>query len=745
MANPRPPFQTHQSGFVTRPPMNVPLPRPGIAQAPPSVPQVKSVWTEHKAPDGRSYYFNTVSKHSVWEKPDELKTEAEKLLAQCPWKEFKSEQGKVYYHNSITKESKWTKPKELELLEQNIQSGAAPAKPGGSAIEAAMQATLASIALPPSQTSSPAATVDRPSSESSSDEDDTKKSSKPLTFANKKEAMDAFKQLLKEKEVPSTATWESAMKLIVTDRRYTALVHLNEKKQAFNMYKIQTAKEEKEEARLRARQAKEDLEKFLLLSDQMTSALRFKKAEKLFEDVPEWQDVKERDRKDIFEDVQHEVAKREKEAAKALKKRNSKVFSEILDSIPKLTHLTTWSECQQLLLDMPQFTEDQDLLNMDKEDALICFEEHIRMLEQEYDDEKERERRRLRRQQRKNRDYFIELLDELHEEGKLHSMSLWMTLYTTISADARFDSMLGQPGSTPLDLFKFFVEELKSRFQDEKKVIKEILKDAGFLMDLSTTFEDFASTVTTDKRSQALDAGNIKLTYRTLMEKAEARERERIKDEQRRLKKVEDSFKRMLKPYGADWTHETKWDDVKSRFENESAYKAVPLEAERVRLFTELVNQLEEACLHSHSKKSKKSKKHRSHRSRSRSDYESDDSRMARKRSRSRSPSIDRKSRDKKRSYRQRSKSRSLSDNDERTKKPRSRSRSASDKDDKSKKGRKKEKKKHKKTSKEQSPVDEKKKKVKEKVKGKHQSEEGELSEDDLETKRQNLLRQLNQ
>ena len=45
--------------------------------------------------------------------------------------------------------------------------------------------------------------------------------------------------------MPSTATWETAMKLIVTDPRYTALVHLNEKKQAFNMYKIQTAKEEK--------------------------------------------------------------------------------------------------------------------------------------------------------------------------------------------------------------------------------------------------------------------------------------------------------------------------------------------------------------------------------------------------------------------------------------------------------------------------------------------------------------------
>lgn len=44
---------------------------------------------------------------------------------------------------------------------------------------------------------------------------------------------------------------------------------------------------------------------------------------------------------------------------------------------------------------------------MDKEDALICFEDHIRLLEQENDDEKERERRRFKRNQRKNRESFI--------------------------------------------------------------------------------------------------------------------------------------------------------------------------------------------------------------------------------------------------------------------------------------------------------------------------------------------------
>lgn len=48
---------------------------------------------------------------------------------------------------------------------------------------------------------------------------------------------------------------------------------------------------------------------------------------------------------------------------------------------------------------------------------MIVFEDHIRELEKEEEMEKEKEKRRLRRQQRKNRDAFIELLDELHEKG----------------------------------------------------------------------------------------------------------------------------------------------------------------------------------------------------------------------------------------------------------------------------------------------------------------------------------------
>lgn len=37
----------------------------------------KSLWTEHKSVDGKTYYYNTETKQSTWEKPDDLKSPAE--------------------------------------------------------------------------------------------------------------------------------------------------------------------------------------------------------------------------------------------------------------------------------------------------------------------------------------------------------------------------------------------------------------------------------------------------------------------------------------------------------------------------------------------------------------------------------------------------------------------------------------------------------------------------------------------
>lgn len=54
---------------------------------------------------------------------------------------------------------------------------------------------------------------------------------------------------------------------------------------------------------------------------------------------------------------------------------------------------------------------------MDKEDALIVFEEHIRTAEKHYLKEKDLEEKRRRRQERKIREAFQAFLVELHKRG----------------------------------------------------------------------------------------------------------------------------------------------------------------------------------------------------------------------------------------------------------------------------------------------------------------------------------------
>uniref|UniRef100_A0A8D2LP82 Pre-mRNA-processing factor 40 homolog A n=1 Tax=Varanus komodoensis TaxID=61221 RepID=A0A8D2LP82_VARKO len=610
----------------------------------------KSMWSEHKSPDGRTYYYNTETKQSTWEKPDDLKTPAEQMLSKCPWKEYKSDSGKPYYYNSQTKESRWAKPKELEdLEEESVPTSAAAVAPG--VPNAAPEAEAPSVATVVENENRVAASTDEqvqppapvvqeqmaevvtnsveeaPKQESSDvtpkkEEEDAQPVKKTYTWNTKEEAKQAFKELLKEKRVPSNASWEQAMKMIINDPRYSALAKLSEKKQAFNAYKVQTEKEEKEEARLKYKEAKESFQRFLENHEKMTSTTRYKKAEQMFGEMEVWNAISERDRLEIYEDVLFFLSKKEKEQAKQLRKRNWEALKNILDNMANVTYCTTWSEAQQYLMDNPTFAEDEELQNMDKEDALICFEEHIRALEKEEEEEKQKGLLRERRRQRKNRESFQIFLDELHEHGQLHSMSSWMELYPTISSDIRFTNMLGQPGSTALDLFKFYVEDLKARYHDEKKIIKDILKDKGFVVEVNTTFEDFVTVISSTKRATTLDAGNIKLAFNSLLEKAEAREREREKEEARKMKRKESAFKSMLKQATPPIELDAVWEDIRERFVKEPAFEDITLESERKRIFKDFIYLLEHECQHHHSKNkkhSKKSKKHHRKRSRSRS------------------------------------------------------------------------------------------------------------------------------
>ena len=63
--------------------------------------------------------------------------------------------------------------------------------------------------------------------------------------------------------------------------------------------------------------------------------------------------------------------------------------------------------------------------------------------------------------------------------------------------------MLGQPGSTPLDLFKFYVKDLRDKLPAEKKMVKAALKSKNITILPETDFENFTNDIADIKVSHS--------------------------------------------------------------------------------------------------------------------------------------------------------------------------------------------------------------------------------------------------
>ncbi|OQV16950.1 Pre-mRNA-processing factor 40-like protein B [Hypsibius exemplaris] len=594
-------------------------------------------WVEHKSDAGEVYFYNAETQASVWEKPAELQTAGEIVLAESTWKEYKDPEGRVYFHDATSGKTAWDPPESLLELKALIEEfNASRTDPNSAPVNGAAGRRAVSedgSVNEESNASSATPTADRISRTSPERGEVLAKESTPArepteerqmdVFAikdingiDKKEAAEAFRKFLDEKNVPSNINWENCVKIIQSDKRFDVWKKFSDRKQAFNQYKIQKQKQEKEDQRKRQEKAREMFEKMLLATDKISYSTPYRDADRVFATDKVWRGVAERERESLYEDVMIVVEKREKEQAEKDRDESMEKLCDILNNLHEVTYRTTWVECQKYLAECSAFMSDPVVKKINKLDALKVFMDHIIKLEKEHDEEVRNEKRQRKRAHRKHREAYQVLLDELSRQGIISSMAKWKAVFPIIRNDNRFLNMQEQFGSNALDLFKLYVKDLQNRYTTDLDMVLTIIKAQSFAITSKTEFSDFLRVLHKDDRCLALDRGNIKMAFdalrATAMQEDKGREEElrRAQEKEARQKEaLEKAFTQMLKDSKMTFAATDKWLSVHDKFAGKSAYQAIRDEEDRIRLFHAYVAKGQTVSSGSSGEKDKSSRK----------------------------------------------------------------------------------------------------------------------------------------
>ncbi|XP_038905352.1 pre-mRNA-processing protein 40A-like isoform X7 [Benincasa hispida] len=404
-------------------------------------------------------------------------------------------------------------------------------------------------------------------------------------YPNKQEAKNAFKALLESANVGSDWTWDRAMRIIINDKRYGALKTLGERKQAFNEFLGQRKKQEVDERRIKQKKAREEFRKMLEESTELTSSMRWGKVESIFENDERFQAVeRDRDRRDLFDSFLEELKTKERAKAQEERSRNILDYRKFLESCDFIKASSQWRKVQDRL------EVDERCSRLEKIDRLEIFQEYLRDLEKEEEEQRKIQKEELRKAERKNRDEFRKMMEEHIAAGILTPKIHWRDYCMKVKELPAYLAVAANTsGSTPKDLFEDVAEELQKQYRDDKTRIKDAVKLRKIAMSLSWTLDDFKAAISKDIGNPAIPDINLKLVFDELLERA----REKEEKEAKKRKRLGDDFFNLLCSF-KEISAYSNWEDCRRLFEGSQEYSAVEDESLCKEIFEEYIEQLKE-------------------------------------------------------------------------------------------------------------------------------------------------------
>ncbi|KAN0063798.1 U1 snRNP protein [Thecaphora frezii] len=647
--------------------------------APPPPP----TWIEYRNPQGRPYWYHTIEKRSVWDKPPELKTPRERALDSTPWKEYKSGD-RSYYVHSQTKQSTWTLPPEVKQILETYagpDSAATPApavtptpaarpaapstqppalvgagasasptyppmamlprgagaadvaanaSPGGPSARPGPRPTgpppgygtpgpSSSSSMPgrtpvgggrhmspdasasPNSTpgaagvgagasSTPGAPTPMPSSSSLPQRPppSTNVRAEPVNFRGDKEAAEAaFISLLEEKRVDVDWTWEVTMRAIITEPLYKALKTISERKNAFAKYIDNLKRRRAEERAQRLEKLRPTFKDMVAQDGRIQSYHSFATVKKFCGGQAAWKEARDDDEaRAVYEAVMKEMQETEAAQAREVRHRNMDMLMSLLKTF-EADVLTRWRDAHRTVLESDEYAQDAHLRTMEVGDMLIVFDEHMKSIEKEASEQKQREAEAHRRKERKNRDEFRALLGEMRRSGELTARTPWSQVFARVKDDDRFLRVVGQAGSTPLELFYDAVDDLEQLVERQLDRVQAQLAWQGREVTGETTYDEFAAWLNEGEanangaEATAETSEQQRAVYHQLRASyLERAAEERRRSERRRRHAIDDLRYALKKIDAAQLPLEASLDEIRPRIVHLAEYRELQADEE---------------------------------------------------------------------------------------------------------------------------------------------------------------------
>ncbi|KAJ3745426.1 hypothetical protein DFH05DRAFT_1487929 [Lentinula detonsa] len=586
-----------------------------------------NVWTEHRNPEGRTYWFNTGTRESVWEKPDDLKSPFERALNQTKWKEYFSG-GRKYYYHTETKESKWDMPDELLLVLEKVEKetaaplaavqGAITAPgfiPVGSATSATPSSEIATNGVVGAHTGAiPLASSTVLPARPNMPED-------PVIphngFATVEEGEKAFSHLLRKAGVDPSWTWDQTMRAIITDPLYKALNTLAEKKAVFEKYTTNLKVKEQEEKEARLAKLRPAIRNMLKGNPNVFHYSTFNTADKLFSQHPIWQQAKvESERRLIFEEYVAELKQREVQESRAARSRSVAKVVNLFKQLD-VDVLTRWRQAHDLILESEEWKSDPELRQLPTLDILLAFEDYSRVREREYEEQARRAQVEKTRKERKAREAFKELLQSLVACGDIKARRKWKDVYPKFKDDDRYIDMLGNPGSNQIELFWDVVDALDQKLDAKIAIITNAIaktdgtakavnsegneengvpESPGFSVTPTTTEEEFLDAVkgTQDPAVKSMTDEELHLVFGTLRDTAVKKQADEKRRTERKQRHLQEDLRYALRKLPDPINLNLPYEEAVPLMEHLSEFQAIEGEGNRRTAFAKFVKRQKE-------------------------------------------------------------------------------------------------------------------------------------------------------